>query len=104
MRHSRCVHFAAILAASLIFLLVGPPMAIADSGWEGSKTEKVLAQTVDVILIRPLAILRTVVGAAAFLPAALLASPGGRAKVEEVYELFVTNSADYAFRRDLGDL
>lgn len=109
MRHprggrSRCGHCATLLTVSLILLVAQPSMAIADFKWEGSTAEHVLAQTVDVVLIRPLALLRVAVGAAIFLPAALVTAPGGRTNIEEVYDIFVAESVDYAFRRKLGDL
>ncbi|HEB89669.1 MAG TPA: hypothetical protein ENI85_08875 [Deltaproteobacteria bacterium] len=99
----------ALLAALLLLLLpagslLTPTQASAlDATWEGSKAEEGVAKTADALLIRPLSVLRFAVGIAFFVPAALFAAPGGRENVEEVYDVLVARSVDYAFRRKLGE-
>ena len=57
----------------------------------------------DVVILRPLATVAFVVGAALFGPAALMALPGGEERLREAQELFVFEPFQEAFRRPLGD-
>ena len=57
----------------------------------------------DVVLLRPLGLLRLVIGAAFFVPAAVVASPGGFENIEEALELFVLAPAEDVLERPLGD-
>jgi hypothetical protein len=60
----------------------------------------------DVVILRPLATVTLVVGAALLAPAAAMALVGGKGakeRVSEATELFVTEPFDEAFRRPLGD-
>ncbi|MEE8166125.1 MAG: hypothetical protein V3T64_11190 [Myxococcota bacterium] len=57
----------------------------------------------DVVLLRPLGLLRLVIGAAFFVPAAVVASPGGFDSIEEALELFVLVPAEDLLERPLGD-
>jgi len=71
--------------------------------WEGSRADEIVGVGFDALIIRPLATIRVGVGAAFLLPAALLSAPGGgRDAVEEAYQFFVGDPAEYAFARDLG--
>lgn len=79
-----------------------------------SVPEKIASTTLDLIVVRPLAAIRTGVGALLLGPAALLASPGCvvnlitaadcRSVYEAPYEVLVGEPAEYAFRRELGEL
>ena len=57
----------------------------------------------DVVILRPLGLVAMAVGAAAFVPAALLAAPAGRDGIEPALEIFVTEPAKSVFQRPLGD-
>ncbi len=57
----------------------------------------------DVVILRPLGLVAMAVGAAAFVPVALLTAPMGREGVEPALKIFVTGPAKDVFRRPLGD-
>jgi hypothetical protein len=57
----------------------------------------------DVLVVRPLAATALPVGVAFFVPAALLAAPGGRDSVGQALEFFVKAPARYVFTRPLGE-
>lgn len=61
------------------------------------------AKAFDVVVLRPLGLLATAIGAGFFPVAALLSSPGGRDAVEEALELFVLVPGQSVFQRPLGD-
>ena len=54
------------------------------------------------VILRPLGFVAVVVGAAAFIPVALLTAPNGKDSLKAALELFVTRPADDVFRRRLG--
>ena len=60
-------------------------------------------KTFDVLILRPAGIAMVVTGAGLFVPAALLASPGGKGPMKEAYEHFVSVPFDNAFLRPLGE-
>jgi hypothetical protein len=62
------------------------------------------AMVFDVLVARPLGLVVLTVGAAAFIPAALIAAPGGMDSVKEALQLFVTGPVDYVFQRPLGEI
>jgi hypothetical protein len=57
----------------------------------------------DVLILRPLGLVTMAVGAGAFVPAALIASPMGRDGIEPALSIFVTDPAKHVFQRPLGD-
>jgi hypothetical protein len=57
----------------------------------------------DVVVVRPLAATAVPIGAAFFVPAALLSAPGGRDSVEQAFNLFVGGPVRYVFTRPLGE-
>jgi hypothetical protein len=65
---------------------------------------------VDLLILRPLALVVLPVGDAAFIPAALLTGPGaliapeGKQNFQAALDLFVTGPASYVFLRPLGDI
>ena len=86
-------------AACLILMSAAPSMA----EFEGSKAESVLIQSLDALVVRPLATVRVVAGALFFLPASLFSSPSGREGFNGAYDIFIAEPIEYAFRRKLGD-
>ena len=92
------------LLGAFLLLSSAPGSALAgDFRWENSKAEDVAAKVSDALVVRPLACLKFAVSVAFFVPAAIIAAPGGRAGIEDVYETLVESSIDYAFRRKLGE-
>ena len=113
-RSSSSSSFGRILIApiSLGLLLLGSSLASAQGSgansegwkWEGSRADEIVGVGFDALIIRPLASIRVGVGAAFLLPATLFSAPGGgRDAVEEAYQFFVGDPAEYAFGRELGD-
>lgn len=82
--------------------------------WDGSVPQRVFSSGVDVALVRPLAAIRAGIGAALLVPAAILASPACVVNVvtgadcrpvfEAPYDVLVGEPADYAFKREIGEL
>ena len=95
----RSNRFLAGLAACLILMSAAPSMA----EFEGSTAERIIAKSVDAVLVRPLAAIRVVMGAMFFLPASLLSSPSGREGFDGAYDIFLAEPIEYAFRRELGE-
>ncbi len=62
------------------------------------------AVVVDLLIIRPLAVVATCVGLGLFVPAALLSMADYPDSVEEAWELFVLAQARTVYERPLGDL
>jgi hypothetical protein len=60
-------------------------------------------QLFDLIILRPLGLGATLVGGALFLPAALIASPGGAEGIQGVWEAFVAPSFESTFQNPLGE-
>ena len=98
-------------AVALLFSLAaaGPSAA----AWEGSTAERIVTTGLDLAIVRPLAVVRTGVGWALLVPAAILASPAclvNLASGEECgpvystpYDILVGEPAEYAFSRKLGE-
>jgi hypothetical protein len=57
----------------------------------------------DVLVLRPLGFAALPVGVALFIPAALTTAPNGVESVQTALEFFVTNPANYVFKRPLGE-
>jgi len=57
----------------------------------------------DLVVLRPLGVVATVVGAALFVPVAAISAAGGREALEEAYDLFIAVPAKSVYQRPLGD-
>ena len=57
----------------------------------------------DVVILRPLGLAVLAIGAAAFVPVAVLSAPGGKDSFQTALEIFVTTPANFVFKRPLGD-
>jgi hypothetical protein len=57
----------------------------------------------DVVILRPLGLLATAVGAVLFVPAAFLTAPNGLDGINTALKLFVTEPAKSVFQRPLGE-
>ena len=86
----------AVVAVCAALLLSAP--AHADS-----ETPHPAAVVFDAVLLRPLGLLTMVIGAALFVPAAVVTSPGGLDSLEEALELFVLDPAKDVLERPLGE-
>ncbi len=104
MRFDRAV---VVTVFSLVLLSAQPSPALFgfdfEFDWEGSRAERVVARSVDAVIVRPISFVRIMVGAGLFVPAALLAAPGGRESVDDVFDTFLRQPVEYTFRRELGD-
>ena len=56
----------------------------------------------DVVVLRPLGFVALLVSSAAFIPVALITSPGGRDSLEMALDLFVVTPSNDVFGRRLG--
>ena len=61
------------------------------------------AKIFDCLVLRPLGFAATLVGGGFFVPAALLASPGGADSIDVAWSQFVAAPAQNTFSRPLGD-
>ena len=61
------------------------------------------AAVFDVVILRPLGFAASLVGAALFIPAALVTAPGGLNSIEEAWEQFVITPAEHVYTRPLGE-
>ena len=68
-----------------------------------SKEPGVGSKIYDCAVLRPFGFAATLLGAAFFVPAAVLASAGGMGGVEEAWEIFVAAQVRNTFTRPLGD-
>ncbi len=57
----------------------------------------------DLVVLRPLGFAALVVGAGAFVPAALMTAPNGKDSLTTALEVFVTTPLEDVFRRELGE-
>ena len=93
-----------VLAATLIAALLVPSHAGAqDDEDAASKAQDYAAKGFDAVIIRPLALSAVVVGAAFFVPAAIISAPGGLTPIREAWEQFVMGPVNFVFVRPLGD-
>jgi hypothetical protein len=93
------------LAVTLLAALLLPAGARAEPQPEVEPPRPGLGVMVfDVLVVRPLGLIVLPVAAAAFIPAALLSAPGGKASLQEAYERFVRTPASYVFVRPLGEV
>ncbi len=84
---------AAILALAVALLAPGAARAEADPA----------EIAFDIVVLRPLGFAASLVGAALFVPTALVASPGGLDSIEQVWEQFVITPAEHVYTRPLGE-
>lgn len=61
------------------------------------------AKAFDALVLRPLGFAALPIGAAFFIPAAAITAPNGMDSVQQALEFFVTNPANYVFKRPLGE-
>lgn len=97
---------------SLILCLGAPTIAAADEPEataqqkaEPSRSERaedIGNKVFDAVVLRPFQSLAVVGGTALFVPAALMASPGGRPVIEEAWDFFVVIRYEDAWTRRLG--
>ena len=90
----------AVVTISCVALLAGSvrAMAIDDYGSDDVDSGGMLA---DLVFVRPLALVGTVLGAAVFVVALPFTVPSG--SVEKTADAFVANPFEYTFNRRLGD-
>jgi hypothetical protein len=110
-RIQRAIAPAALVA--LLMLAVASPSSAAWT-WDGSLVQRILSSSVDLTIVRPLAAARAGVGAVLLVPASILASPACavnlitgadcRPVFEAPYEVLLAEPADYAFKREIGEL
>jgi len=98
---------ASVLRRTLSCLVFVGALAAAQpsfADWESSKAkaEEVSAKALDAIVVRPLATLRVIVGAALMVPSSILVAPSGREGYETAYDVLIVAPMDYAFHRELG--
>jgi hypothetical protein len=98
-RFVTCLVFTGLVA-------LAQPSAAAEqaSSDRGNTAEEVTVKVIDAVVIRPIATVRVVVGAALFVPASLFSSPGGKESIGNAYDVLVAAPMEYAFDRKLGDL
>jgi len=89
---------------SLVFIGALAAAQPSSADWESSKKKaaEVSAKALDAIVVRPLATIRVIVGAAMMVPSSILLAPSGREGYETAYDVLVVAPMDYAFRRELG--
>ena len=97
-----------MIAALTVALIVLPSAAFAAE--PGAQPQSSMDRTIhgaaiafDVVVLRPLAIAALAVGAVMLPVAALMASAGGKEKIDEATDLFVMDPYDVAFGQPLGD-
>lgn len=100
MRAHRSSKFLASISASMLLLSATSSLAVE---WEGSKAEDITAKGVDALIVRPIASVRVVVGAALAIPAFLLTSPSGKEGIDAAYDTLIAEPMEYAFNRKLGE-
>lgn len=86
-----------------LLALAQPSLANAEES-TGSKAENIAVKVIDAVVIRPIATVRVIIGAALLIPASLFSSPGGKESVSTAYDVLVAAPAEYAFDRKLGDV
>lgn len=113
-RLKRSSRLAAVALCAAVLAASGARPASAQSGEDGSALETGAATAVDALLVRPLAAVRAAFGAALFVPAAVLVTPGCvgnairgdscRPIYEAPYDVLIGEPVNFAFEREMGDL
>lgn len=91
----------AVLAAAV--LVAAPAAAQGAGGGFVGRLQQVSAASFDLLVLRTTGFVRTCVGTAFFVPAAVIAAPGGLDPIREGFERFVEGPGSYTFTRPLGD-
>ena len=89
---------AAILGLSLALMLAVPASARAETD-----VAFYASATFDVLILRPLGVAASVVGAGLFVPAAIVTAPNGLDSIQETWRLFVVTPAEHVYTRPIGD-
>ena len=74
--------------------------ALAQEGFASEDTDPHMRMVGDILLVRPLGIVGTVVGSALFVLSLPFSAAGGN--IEEVYQTMVVEPAKHTFKRPLG--
>jgi hypothetical protein len=90
-----------LIAMACACLVAPVPAQAIDDGRSGA--ERAFAIGLDVLIVRPLGAIAVVVGAAFFLPVALVTSPNGKDAIGHAWETFVVVPSDSTFNRPLGE-
>jgi hypothetical protein len=101
-RARRRLRGAAITAAVAGLLLPGSAYGLPPEP-AGREISAQAAAGFDVVILRPLGLAALVIGAASFVPVALISAPGGKDSFQAALELLVTGPANFVFQRPLGD-
>ena len=89
---------AAILTLALALMFAAPASARAQSD-----AAFYASATFDVLVLRPLGFAASLVGAALFIPAALITAPNGLDSIEETWRMFVVTPSEHVYMRPIGD-
>ena len=90
---------------SLIALFASPLPAQADAfNWEGSRAQEVTSSVLDLVLVRPLATGRVLIGGLLFIPAVVISAPSGREGFDGAYDTLIAEPTEFAFQRKIGEL
>jgi hypothetical protein len=102
-----------VLAALIAVLLL--PVQVQAVGPDDSDSRKIdyvemgrrtghgLAVGFDAVVIRPLTVCATIIGAVLFVPVFLISAAGGAEARNEAYELFIEYPAKAVYQRPLGE-
>jgi len=90
------------LIAVVVHVSVSSPVR-ADEGPPESPPPSTADVVFDALVLRPTGLAVALVGITLFLPAAVLASPGGMHPIEEARDYFVRTPADFLTARPLGE-
>ena len=101
--HSRRPRFAAA-ALCLLLLAATPAGALEMPDWEGTRAQEITSSTLDLLIVRPLATGRVIVGSLLFLPAALLSLPMEQEGFDGAFDTLIAEPSEYAFQRKIGEL
>jgi len=78
------------------------PTPVAAQG-DDSRVVRAADIAFDIVVLRPVGVANSAVGAVLFVPAALLTSPGGRDLIDEAWERFVRGPVEFTYQRPLGE-
>ena len=104
---SRRIAVAPLIACLALSMLVAGPAAsfeMPEVNWEGSLAQDVSVKTLDLLIVRPMATVRVIIGGLLFIPTAIISLPMGREGFSGAHEVFIEIPTEYAFDRALGEL
>ena len=87
---------AAILALAVALLAPGAARAETDVTFYAEAA-------FDIVILRPIGFVASLIGAALFVPVALVTAPNGLDSVEQAWEQFVITPAEHVYTRPLGE-